>query len=316
MMMEQETTAKPAKEKKPAFDLGANDLGKINTPTRRDGARTVNVGEDVMSPAPIAIPASTPNTSKKQNKSNIPTFSTTTNATINNETKTSTSKPTQPVLEDPFGDDTNATTAPATTTTSAPSPPPTTTTRKDTADSISSDSPFDTTTSTSKPTENDTASTKSVAMRVSNLDQDTITRIRRESQCSIVVSIITGKEQSVTLSGTSENVRTAQTLIRRHVASNEYTPTELLDGEAQFFETKKAYYLGPISNSKSSSSSTSTSNQAIHGHLRITMYRLIFTPFDATSSKVRRLLDSNILQIPLFTMSRCKTAIRNNNPRK
>ena len=101
MMMEQETTAKPAKEKKPAFDLGANDLGKINTPTRRDGARTVNVGEEAMSPAPIAIPATTPNTSKKQNKSTVPTFSTTTNATSNNETtQSSKSKTTQPVLEE------------------------------------------------------------------------------------------------------------------------------------------------------------------------------------------------------------------------
>ena len=77
------------------------------------------------------------------------------------------------------------------------------------------------------------------------------------------------------------------------------------------FESRKAYFLGPSTNTKSS---TSSSSQPVHGHLRITSYRLIFTPFDSKStSYVRKLVDSNVLHVPLFTMSKCKTSIRNNN---
>jgi hypothetical protein len=224
MLMEEEEKkeqpAAPTDKRFSGFDVAdlEKDLGvssssrsssKANTTPARLGARSVSVGEDVMSPAPIAVPAPE---ADDTNDDEIAGFVTTAAAT--------TTAQQQSVLEDPFDNVPKATT-----------PFITGATRKDTSDSMSSelasstvgfdDGPF----AEANKKEQDESS---VAMRVSNLDVDTITRIRRESQCNIVVSAApsggNSKEQSVTISGTSENVRTAQKLIRKHVASTEYTP--------------------------------------------------------------------------------------------
>jgi myotubularin-related protein 1/2 len=151
-----------------------------------------------------------------------------------------------------------------------------------------------------KPTE------KTLTMRVSRLDDQSLISIRKNSTCHItfaadaVPASDTG-ERSLTISGSRESVKKAQMLIRRHQnsmdeAARSDKPKPLLDGEGQILETKHASFLGPDGRAK-----------PLPGVLEMTTFRLRFSPTGRDTAYAKRLRDTGFLDIPLFTIARART---------
>ena len=149
--------------------------------------------------------------------------------------------------------------------------------------------------------------TKSLKMRVSKLDESALVSIRRATSCSIVVQDTedtgSGKERSLTISGSDTSIKKAQLMIRRHQNSMDEAeeignikPEPLLNGEQQILFTKQASFLGHDGRAR-----------PLPGALEMTWYRLRFIPGGKDTVRVSRLRKSGFLDIPLFTISRART---------
>jgi hypothetical protein len=289
-------------------DLGITSTSSVNknlTPARA-GAKTVTVGADVISPAPVALP---PSNSDDENVDNVDNEAVST-AKLEADSLESTisQHPKSNVLEDPFEDVNNNSDI-----VKLASVPPTTITypsvlvkdRQDTSDSIGSVSELLGTETTTKMSSSN-SSNSSTSMRVSNLDQATIQKIKEESSCNITFVEANENEQTLTITGTIANIKNAQKMIRQYVASSANAEEPLLPGEpCLYVDSKNAYYLGSTGKS-----------QPIPGRFKMTDYRFIFEPKDQTTVRSKTLMNSGLFIVPYFTITKFKTFIKNNDTNK
>ena len=280
LMADNESAQRPPKSTRlSGFDVAdlESDLGMTsnkNLTPARAGAKKVSVGEDFVSPAPVALPPA--------DKEHI--RATTTATSPSTEETVQETPPLPPTLPP--------------TAHSASIPFIAGKDRTDTPDGLSTDVLGSLGTAATT-----TGTSNSVAMRVAKIDPVTLTRIEQESQCTITFVDANEQEQSLTIEGTPTNIKQAQTLVRRHIASTTNIEQPLITGEFGIYvDTKKASYVGPYGKSP-----------PMIGRLRITDYRLIFEPEDQTTSQARSLMSSGLFIIPLFAMLKFKTSIKNNN---
>jgi len=261
MLMEEQAAkpTAPTSKRVSGFDLTdlEKDLGvsksksSLNLTPSRAGANRVSVGtDDTLSPAPMAVP---PPEDEADDTILEDPFEDATTVWHPKETATpvvasSAAKSKESQEESQESQESKG--AEIGSTATLASTEDTTSTSTSTTGSTSTSS----TSSSSSSSSSSESDEKSVAMRVSHLDAETITRIRRESSCAIVVdsryrSSTNPKEQSVTITGSPSNVRSAQSLIRRHVSETEAKVEKvdvLLEAEMAFLDSKKTYVSCPI----------------------------------------------------------------------